>query len=189
MVAGTFKIVATLIVILALAVAVGVTFRKSVESAWYGVDFIAPGAKLPEAVLGTKPPSAPVIHVSSRWVKSRGKRVAKAREIIADPDYVVDGLYEELISIAEESRANHDYDDVWDIARDINIQADREVEFELLMPVLYTCARAGYGRWNLVAVNSESGAPEAVTLEQPDPRDAVVACFDGIGARVIERAD
>jgi biopolymer transport protein ExbD len=165
------------------------TLRKRVEPTWYGADFIAPGAKLPEAVLGTKPPSAPVIHVSSRWVKSRGKRVAKAREIIADPDYVVDGLYEELISIAEELRASHDYDGVSDIACDIIIQADREVEFELLTPVLYTCACAGYGRWNFVAVNNETGELETVTLEQPVGRDAVVACSDGTGVTLIERGD
>ncbi len=170
-----------------MAVAIALTFREDVELGWFGPDFIAPGAELPEAVLGAKPPSAPVIHVSSKWIKSRGKRVGSAAEAISDPDLVVDGLYEDLVAIREELRVGHDYDDVWDIDRDIVIQADKEVEYELLVPVLYTCARAGYNRWNLVAVNRGSRELEGVTIEQPDPWDAVVACFNGTGVTLIER--
>ena len=172
-----------------MAVAIALTFREDAEPGWFGPDFIAPGAKLPEAKLGERPPSAPVIHVSNKWVKVRGKRVAKADEVIRDPDFVVDGLYKELVSIADDLRVNHERRGVSSTAGDIIVQADRKVEFELLARVLYTCARAEYKRWNLAAVNPESRELEVVAVEVPDIQGPICETFIGIGPRVIERGD
>jgi biopolymer transport protein ExbD len=174
------------IITTALALAIALTLREDVGLRWFGPDFIAPGAKLPEATLGVEPPAAPAIYVNSKWIISRGERVAKADEVTRDPDLVADGLYEDLVSIGEEIRVGSE-SGVYDIDRDIIIQADGDVKFELLVPVLYTCARAGFGRWNLVAVNGETRELEAVTIAQPDPRDTVIACSGGTGVTLIER--
>jgi len=111
--------------------------------------------------------AAPVISVSPKWIVSRGKRVAKADEVIRDPDLVVGGLYGELMSIADELRVRHERNRVSGMVGDIIIQADREVEFELLAPVLYTSARAGYKKWHLAAINPQSRQLEVVALESP----------------------
>jgi len=79
----------------ALAVAIALTLREDVEPGWFGPDFIAPGAKLPEAKLGEEPPSAPVVHVSREWITVRAKRVASAEEAISGPDLVVEGPFEQ----------------------------------------------------------------------------------------------
>jgi biopolymer transport protein ExbD len=162
----------------ALAAAMGVTFREDAEPGWFGPDFIAPGAKLPKAKLGEKPPSAPVVHVSKEWIEVRAKRVASADEAIAEPDLIIEGLYGELVSVGEtlvkyngtreipvdaEGRIIPKYGP----EDDLIIQADRDVEFELLRCVLYTCGRAEYGRLNLAAINPESRELEVFSLELP----------------------
>jgi biopolymer transport protein ExbD len=162
----------------ALAVAIAITLREDVGLRWFGPDFIAPGAELPEAKLGERPPAAPVIHVSNEWVKVRAKRVASADEAISDPDLVVDGLFEEILSVAEELGLRNAYRVItvdadgriiptYGPEDDLIIQVDRDVECELLVRVLYTCGRAEYGRLNLAAINPETRALEVFSLELP----------------------
>ncbi len=140
--------------------------------------------------MGERPPSGPVvIHVSNKWVKIRGKRVAKADEVIRDPDLVVDGLYKEQMLIADELRVKPERNRVSGIVGDIIIQADRKVKFELLARVLYTCARAEYKRWNLTAINPQSRELEVVALDVPDIDAPICRNFMGVGPRVIERGD
>lgn len=128
--------------------------------------------------MGERPPSAPVIHVSKKWIKARGKRVASADEAVSDPDLVVDGLFEELCSIAEELGVRNGYIEIpvdvdgriiptYGPEDDLIIQVDRDVEYELLGRVLYTCGRAEYGRLNLAAINPENRELEVFSLELP----------------------
>jgi biopolymer transport protein ExbD len=176
------------IVTAAVAVAIAVTLREDVGLRWFGPDFVAPGADLPEARLGETPPAAPVIYINNKWIISRGERVAEVSEVTRDPDLVADGLYEDLVSINEGLWGGME-SGVHDTARGIIIQADRDVEFELLLRVLYTCARAGFDRWHLVAINGETGELEAVTLVRADNRDAPIAGWGGTGVTQIERGD
>jgi biopolymer transport protein ExbD len=128
--------------------------------------------------MGEKPPAAPVIHVSREWITVRAKRVASAEVAIADEDLIIDGLYVGLVLLADElgisfphleihttdsgrSIPNYGPDD------DLIIQVDRDVEFELLSRVLYTCGRAAYGRLNLAAINPASRELEVFSLELP----------------------
>jgi biopolymer transport protein ExbD len=161
-----------------LAVAIAITLREDVGLRWFGPDFVAPGADLPEARLGETPPSAPVIHVSREWITVRAKRVASAEEAISDRDSVVEGLIEEICSVAEELGLRNAYRVItvdadgriiptYGPEDDLIIQVDRDVEFELLRRVLYTCGRAEYGRLNLAAINPESRALEVFSLELP----------------------
>jgi biopolymer transport protein ExbD len=166
------------IVTAAVAFAIAVTLREDVGLRWFGPDFIAPGARLPEARMGEKPPAAPVVHISREWITVRAKRVASAEEAFSCEDLIIEGLYGELVSIGEtlgkwegprvipvdaEGRIIPEYGPEDDLV----IQADRDVEFELLRRVFYTCGRAEYGRLNLAAINPESWELEVFSLELP----------------------
>jgi hypothetical protein len=166
------------IVTAAVAFAIAVTLREDVGLRWFGPDFIAPGARLPEARMGEKPPAAPVVHVSREWITVRAKRVASAEEAIADEDLIIDGFYGELVSIGEtlgkwdgprvipvdaEGRIIPEYGP----EDDLIIQADRDVEFELLRRVFYTCGRAEYGRLNLAAINPDNRELGVFSLDLP----------------------
>ncbi|MGD8719159.1 MAG: hypothetical protein PVH29_10105 [Candidatus Zixiibacteriota bacterium] len=171
------------IVTAAVALAIAVTFREydwvldGMAPGWRGPDFIAPGAKLPEADFEGWVPPDPVIHVSEKWVKVSGKRVVSADEVISDPDYVIESLHEEIVFAVEGrwdrscalSRWNTYLKvpisgDASGNPRGVIIQADEGVEFGLLRTVLYNCHRANCEAWRLAAVNGESGALEVVTV-------------------------
>ncbi|MGD8719160.1 MAG: hypothetical protein PVH29_10110 [Candidatus Zixiibacteriota bacterium] len=128
--------------------------------------------------MGEKPPAAPVVHVSREWITVRAKRVASAEEAIADEDLIIDGFYGELVSIGEtlgkwdgprvipvdaEGRIIPEYGP----EDDLIIQADRDVEFELLRRVFYTCGRAEYGRLNLAAINPDNRELGVFSLDLP----------------------
>ncbi len=128
--------------------------------------------------MGEEPPSAPVVHVSREWITVRAKRVASAEEAISGPDLVVEGFIQEILSVAEELGLRNAYRVItvdadgriiptYGPEDDLIIQADRDVEFELLRRVCYTCGRAEYGRLNLAAINPESRALEVFSLELP----------------------
>ncbi len=115
---------------------------------------VAPDLTLPEARVENKPTSSVIVAVTTRSIVVEGKKVAESGEALKDPDLVIDGLYEEMVRIADLKRAIAELDPERPFGGEVIIQGDKMITFELLKRVMYTCGRAEYGEISLAVLKS-----------------------------------
>jgi biopolymer transport protein ExbD len=115
---------------------------------------IAPDLTLPEARIDNKPTQSVIVAVTTESIVVEGKRVADSDEALMDPDLVIDGLYEEMVRIADLKRAIAELDDTKEFRGEVIIQGDKQITFELLKRVMYTCGRAEYGEISLAVLKN-----------------------------------
>lgn len=115
---------------------------------------IAPDLTLPEARVENKPTQSVIVAVTNRSVVVEGKKVAEADEALKDADLVIDGLYEEMVRIADLKRAIAELDEEKQFRGEVIIQGDKSITFELLKRVMYTCGRAEYGEISLAVLKN-----------------------------------
>ena len=115
---------------------------------------IAPDLTLPEARIDNKPTQSVIVAVTTKSIVVEGKRVADADEALMDPDLVIDGLSEEMVRIADLKRAIAELDDTKEFRGEVIIQGDKQITFELLKRVMYTCGRAEYGEISLAVLKN-----------------------------------
>jgi biopolymer transport protein ExbD len=116
---------------------------------------VAPDLTLPEARVENQPVESVIIAVTNKSIVIEGKEVATAEETLADPDLVIDGLYEELVRLADIKKRIAEYDPEKEFKGEVIIQGDRYVTFEMIKRVMYTCGRAEYGEISLAVLKNE----------------------------------
>jgi biopolymer transport protein ExbD len=115
---------------------------------------IAPDLTLPEARVENKPTQSVIVAVTNSSIVVEGKRVADTAEALQDPDLIIDGLYAEMVRIADLKRAIAALDETKEFRGEVIIQADKLITFELLKRVMYTCGRAEYGEISLAVLKN-----------------------------------
>jgi biopolymer transport protein ExbD len=116
---------------------------------------VAPDLNLPEARVDNQPLESVIVAVTNKSIVIEGKEVATAEEALADPDLVIDGLYEELVRLADIKRRIAEYDPEKEFKGEVIIQGDRYITFEMVKRVMYTCGRAEYGEISLAVLKNE----------------------------------
>ncbi len=115
---------------------------------------IAPDLTLPEARVENKPTQSVIVAVTNESIVVEGRKVADSDEALKDPDLVIDGLYEEMVRIADLKRAIAELDAEKEFRGEVIIQGDKMITFELLKRVMYTCGRAEYGEISLAVLRN-----------------------------------
>ena len=115
---------------------------------------VAPDLTLPEARVENKPTRSVVVAVTNKSIVVEGKKVADAADALKDPDLVIDGLYEEMVRIADIKRAIAELDPESPFQGEVVIQGDKMITFELLKRVMYTCGRAEFGEISLAVLSN-----------------------------------
>jgi|GEM_PF-467859 len=119
---------------------------------------------LPEGRVGGQPAESVIVVVTDKSIEVEGKEVATAEEALADTDKIIDGLYEELVRLADVKRQTAEYDPEEESEGEVIIQGDRYITFEMVQRVMYTCGRAEYGEISL-AVLKTATAPQTPVIE------------------------
>jgi len=115
---------------------------------------IAPDLKLPEARVDNKPTQSVIVSVTNKSICVEGRRVANSDDALKDPDLVIDGMYEEMVRIADLKKAIAELDPNKEFKGEVIIQGDKAITFELLKRVMYTCGRAEYGEIKLAVLKN-----------------------------------
>lgn len=115
---------------------------------------IAPDLTLPEARVENEPTQSVIVAVTNQSIVVEGRKVADTDEALKDPDLVIDGLYEEMVRIADLKRAIAQLDETKEFRGEVIIQGDKLITFELLKRVMYTCGRAEYGEISLAVLKN-----------------------------------
>lgn len=114
--------------------------------------------QLPEAVNVKEVEMHPVVMVSNEQVSISGTIVGRVEDLVKDEYLNIPALEEKLRDMKKQ------YEDLHAMAGnadggfkgDVNIQANKEVEFKIIKRVMFSCATAGYNNINF-AVMTKGG--------------------------------
>jgi len=115
----------------------------------------APGVELPESTSDTTPRASVVVAIFDGTVMLDGQMVADIKNPVADGDLLIPLLAERLgqtrakeLEIAQLRGEEDTY------RPRIAIQGDRDISFEILQRVMYTCNHSGFGDISLAVIGA-----------------------------------
>jgi biopolymer transport protein ExbD len=115
---------------------------------------VAKDLHLPVSTAQKPPRATPILVVTNDWIILDGNPVEKVSTILADQRIVITKLLSELQKIRSFSESLGQLDVNMGFKGEITIQGDKEIPFEVLKKVMFTCGQIGYNNM-LLAVNKE----------------------------------
>ncbi|HEY8211041.1 MAG TPA: biopolymer transporter ExbD [Myxococcaceae bacterium] len=124
--------------------------------------------QLPEALNVTDIEMAPVVMVSNTDIIVSGTAIGRVEDLTKDEYLNIPALEEKLREMKKQ------YEDLHALAKDtegsfkgdVNIQANKDVQFRVMKRILYSCATAGYTNLNFAVMQkggTAEGAPSTAT--------------------------
>jgi len=110
--------------------------------------------KLPESIADKLPKQTVVIVVNNKDILVQGNKVADVNSVINSPRDEIEPLKNALLSQAKRIIVKAPVDGK-PINRDVTIMGDKEIPYQLLKKIMYTCTLASYGNISL-AVNKKN---------------------------------
>lgn len=115
---------------------------------------VAKDIELPTSTAEEPPKSSPIVMVTSQWLIFNGESLVPVSELLRGKSLLIPALSSELTrtrSVAEQLAALNPN---MGFRGEITIQGDREIPFEVLKKVMFTCGQVGYNNM-LLAVSQE----------------------------------
>ena len=116
---------------------------------------ISDDLKLPESTAQKVPESASSISVTAEWILIDGKQVASVAEVISSNELLINGLANELKKQKAISESVGELSDNIGFTGKISIQGDKEIPYQLLKKVMFTCGQTGYNEILLAVIQKE----------------------------------
>ncbi len=110
--------------------------------------------KLPESTAQKPPRATPILVVTNEWLILDGKPVEKLAAIRGVDRIIIPKLQRRLQEARAFSEKLGALDSKIGFKGEITIQGDREIPFEILKKIMYTCGQVGYNNM-LLAVHQE----------------------------------
>lgn len=104
--------------------------------------------KLPESVADKLPKETVVIVVSNEDILVQGNKIARVNEVLRSKDDEISALKDALLSQSKRIIVEKTPDGK-PLNREVTIMGDREIPYELLKKIMYTCTLASYGNISL----------------------------------------
>ena len=115
--------------------------------------------QLPEAANTEELTLAPVVMVSKEEVLVSGTLIGRVEDLTRDDYLNIPALEEKLRDMRKQFEDLHNAaNDSGAFKGDVNIQADKSVQFRIVKRVMFSCAAAGYG--NISFATMMLGAPK-----------------------------
>jgi biopolymer transport protein ExbD len=122
--------------------------------------------QLPEAVNVKEMEMHPVVMVSNDQVSISGTIVGRVEDLVKDEYLNIPALEEKLRDMKKQFEDLHSMAGGEDgFKGDVNIQANKEVEFKIIKRVMFSCATAGYNNINFAVLTKAGTEPVAATTE------------------------
>jgi biopolymer transport protein ExbD len=119
--------------------------------------FLSKDITLPEAMNGKDIERAPVVQISNEAVMLEGEQIALVSDLGRDEYWNIPALEEKLRDLKKRYEVIHQ-SDPGGFKGDINIQANKEIQFKTVKRVMYSCNQAGYLNLNFAAISAGSKA-------------------------------
>ena len=126
---------------------------------------------LPEAKNVQDIQSAPVVTVSKTEVLLSGALIGRVEDFTREEYLNIPLLEEKLRDERKKFEDLHSAaNDSGAFKGDVNIQADKQVEFRIIKRVMFSCASAGFGNINFATLNVGGGPSDAPKKEESASR-------------------
>ena len=117
--------------------------------------------QLPEAAHTEELTLAPVIQVSQQEVVVSGAVIGRVEDLAREDYLNIPALEEKLREMKKQYEDLHNQaGDTGAFKGDVNIQADKQVQFRIIKKVMFSCASAGYGN---ISFATMSASPDKKT--------------------------
>jgi biopolymer transport protein ExbD len=126
--------------------------------------------QLPEAANTDELQLAPVVMVSQETVIVSGNPIGRVEDLAREDYLNIPALEEKLREMKKQFEDLHNAaNDTGAFKGDVNIQADRQVQFRIIKKVMFSCASAGYG--NIAFATMAEGGESAEKKGETALRD------------------
>ncbi len=115
---------------------------------------VAKDLHLPESTAQTPPKATPILVVTNEWVILDGQPIETIDNIHNGESLVIKRLLKKLRQLRAFSEHLGRLDPNMGFRGNITIQGDKEIPFEILKKVMFTCGQVGYNNM-LLAVNKQ----------------------------------
>lgn len=110
--------------------------------------------QLPESTAQTPPKATPILVVTNDWIILDGKPVERMSAILGRDRIIIKDLKKQLAEVRSFSEKLGALDANMGFKGQITIQGDKEIPFEVLKKIMYTCGQVGFNNM-LLAVHQE----------------------------------
>ena len=121
--------------------------------------FMTKDIVLPDAAHGTDIEMKPVIQVSKTAILVQGEAVAQTDQLGKDEYWNIPALEEKLRDEKKRLEVLHEGDKEGGFKGEVNIQADKDVEFSIIKRVMYSANQAGYYNLNFATLTGGGSGP------------------------------
>lgn len=111
--------------------------------------------KLPESTAQKAPQPASVVAITNEYILLDGKQVAAIADEMRSNELLISGLAHELKNLRAVSESVGELSADMGFTGTITIQGDREIPYQLLKKVMFTCGRIGYSNILLAVTKLE----------------------------------
>lgn len=119
------------------------------------VPIVTNDLRLPSSTAQKAPETASVVGLTRTWVLLDGKKMARVDDVLKSNDLLIKNLFLELKAKRLIAERLASYDSRMKFRGEITIQGDKELPFELLKKVMYTCGQVGYNNMQLAVIKKE----------------------------------
>ena len=132
-----------------------ITFSASGE-----MRFMQKEIELPKATQSQELEEAPIVTIGAGFVSVEDKKVGSMDDIAEDENFEIPDLAEVLVNMKRNFQQLHPQKK---FAGKVIIQGDKEIPFNILKKVMFTCTSTGYTDINFAVLPSGSAAESAET--------------------------
>jgi biopolymer transport protein ExbD len=112
--------------------------------------------RLPESTSKTTPIVTSVISITSEWILLDGRPIEKIASVLTKNELIIQNLSDELANLRTLTEGIGDLGgSMMGFRGNIAIQGDREITFDLLKRIMFTCGRVGYNNMLLTVMQKE----------------------------------
>jgi len=116
---------------------------------------VANDLKLPSSTAQKAPEAASVVGLTQEWVLLDGKKMARVSDVLKSDNLLIKNLFLELRAKRLISERLASYDSKMKFRGEVTIQGDKDLPFQLLKKVMYTCGQVGYNNMQLAVIKKE----------------------------------
>ncbi len=116
---------------------------------------VANDLRLPSSTAQKAPKTASVVGLTPEWVLLDGKKMARVDDVLKSNNLLIKNLFLELKAKRLISERLASYDSRMKFRGEITIQGDKDLPFQLLKKVMYTCGQVGYNNMQLAVIKEE----------------------------------
>jgi biopolymer transport protein ExbD len=121
--------------------------------------------QLPEAVNVKEVEMVPVVMVSNDQVVVSGNVVGRVEDLTREEYLNIPALEEKLREMKRQHEMLHANDPNGAFKGDVNIQANKEVQFRIIKRVMFSCATAGFQNINFAVLTKGEGTGAVAAAE------------------------